>query len=288
MEEFINYMAIRNLEEAEEMYRPNRQRFPRNPMLELSETQFIKMFRLSNELFNYVVDRLEPYIRLQRRNSDLSTETKVLIALNFFATGSYQTNVGVNKYIDVCQSSVSVCIKEVVNAVTQQDIYNEWVHFSDTFEALRKTRQGFFEKHGFPGVVGCIDCTHVANDNNQEHLYINRKFYHSINVQLICDSDLKILNVNARFPDAYIWNQSAVQDVMRVMHTAGENDCFLLGDSGYPLRTWLLTPFAQVVDQSPEAHYNTIHKNTRVKIECCNGVLPISLSSQTSSPSLYP
>lgn len=47
-------------------------------------------------------------------------------------------------------------------------------------------------KTSFPGVVGCIDCTHVAivppnsqNDNVPEYVYVNRKGYHSLNVQLV-------------------------------------------------------------------------------------------------------
>ncbi|XP_039311302.1 putative nuclease HARBI1 [Solenopsis invicta] len=50
----------------------------------------------------------------------------------------------------------------------------------------------FYTEYGFPGVVGCIDCTHVAifppSKNNEmypEHVYVNRKGYHSINTQLL-------------------------------------------------------------------------------------------------------
>lgn len=50
----------------------------------------------------------------------------------------------------------------------------------------------FYENHRFPGVIGCIDCTHIAifppqvhDAVNLEHLYVNRKGYHSINVQLV-------------------------------------------------------------------------------------------------------
>jgi len=50
----------------------------------------------------------------------------------------------------------------------------------------------FFINTLFPGVVGCIDCTHVAiiPPNNQnaeipEYIYVNRKGYHSLNVQLV-------------------------------------------------------------------------------------------------------
>lgn len=50
-------------------------------------------------------------------------------------------------------------------------------------------------KTGFPGVCGCIDCTHIAivapsgnlgaENNYPEHIYVNRKNYHSINTQLV-------------------------------------------------------------------------------------------------------
>lgn len=50
----------------------------------------------------------------------------------------------------------------------------------------------FFEKFGIPGVVGVIDGTHIAivppkSDDPvyPEHVYINRKGYHSINTQLV-------------------------------------------------------------------------------------------------------
>jgi len=61
-------------------------------------------------------------------------------------------------------------------------------HFSPLFRFYRKT--------GFPGVIGCLDCTYVAiappsknlnlNENRYpEYMYVNRKHYHSINVQLV-------------------------------------------------------------------------------------------------------
>ncbi|KAB0793155.1 hypothetical protein PPYR_12775 [Photinus pyralis] len=133
---------------------------------------------------------------------------------------------------------------------------------------MKRVRQGFFNQYGFPGIVECIDCTHVAivpppsnDEEHPEHLYVNRKSYHSINVQLICDAQLRIMNVNARFPgstnDSYIWNQTVVQALLRNIHGRRERDYFLL----------------DAVDGTPEAHYNVVHKSTRATVERCNGVL---------------
>jgi len=46
-----------------------------------------------------------------------------------------------------------------------------------------------------------------------------------------------------------------------------------VGDSGYALRPWLLTPFLDPRPDSPEANYNDSDCKARSTIERCNGVL---------------
>ena len=55
----------------------------------------------------------------------------------------------------------------------------------------REIKTGFYEKGGFPGVIGCIDGTHVRIQapSHDEPSYVNRKGFHSINVQAICDNE---------------------------------------------------------------------------------------------------
>ncbi|KAJ3647953.1 hypothetical protein Zmor_019795 [Zophobas morio] len=287
MDELVQILEIEHLENLEGQVEHGRRlrRNPRNPFAELNERQFINMFRLTKQLTQYLINILQPFLTPPLRATDLNIQTKVLTALRFFASGSYQLDIGTNKYLDVSQPSVSRCVNEVASALNDPQIFNGYIKFPNNFEDLNRLRQGFYDKHGFPGVIGCIDCTHVAifppksdDPSYPEHLYVNRKNYHSVNVQLICDSNLKILNVNAKFPgsthDSYIWSRSNVQTFMQDLHSHDHKDYFLLGDSGYPLRTWILTPFSENVQpNSPEQNFNEIHKNTRVKIECCNGVL---------------
>ncbi len=69
---------------------------------------------------------------------------------------------------------------------------------------------------GFPNVVGVIDCTRVRLKATfmNDYAFINRKNYHSINVQIICDAKLSILNTVARWPggthDSFILQNSSV------------------------------------------------------------------------------
>jgi hypothetical protein len=51
------------------------------------------------------------------------------------------------------------------------------------------------------------------------------------------------------------------------------DNCYLIGDSGYPLEPWLLTPFGQVAPNSREARYNKALSKIRTIIEHVNGML---------------
>ena len=132
---------------------------------------------------------------------------------------------------------------EGASALNHPIIFNEYIKFPSNFQE-NQVRATFYQKFSFPGVIGCIDCTHIAivpPDENHpqypEHLYINRKGYHSINVQIICDANFKILNINAKYPgsthDSFIWQNSKLNRVLRNIHSHGYTDNFLLGDSGY-------------------------------------------------------
>uniref|UniRef100_A0A8C1LQH5 DDE Tnp4 domain-containing protein n=1 Tax=Cyprinus carpio TaxID=7962 RepID=A0A8C1LQH5_CYPCA len=102
--------------------------------------------------------------------------------------------------------------------------------------------------------------------------FVNRKNFHSINVQLICDPDCKITNVTAEWPgsthDARVLSES---NIYRSFEN-GSHRGLLLGDSGYPCRSWLMTPFRNPVGDAQE-RYNTAQTKTRVIIERTLGQL---------------
>ncbi|XP_017474731.1 PREDICTED: putative nuclease HARBI1 [Rhagoletis zephyria] len=128
------------------------------------------------------------------------------------------------------------------------------------------------------GTIGAISCTHVPilGPKHHEEAYVNHHGYHSINVQMICDPNLKILNVNARFPgarhDSYIWSSCAIRRVMRRSFENG-NHMFLIGDSGNPLEPWLMTPLPNQPEATPKFRYNEALCKARNPVERLFGVL---------------
>ncbi|XP_024886456.1 putative nuclease HARBI1 [Temnothorax curvispinosus] len=86
------------------------------------------------------------------------------------------------------------------------------------------------------------------------------------------------MNVNACYPgsshDSYIWNNSNVKNAIIHLYRRYPNNNFhLLGDSGYPLRPWIMTPVTDAAQNSPEEAYNKKQMKCRALIEQCNGVL---------------
>ncbi|XP_018359008.1 PREDICTED: putative nuclease HARBI1 isoform X3 [Trachymyrmex cornetzi] len=103
-------------------------------------------------------------------------------------------NIGKNIYMGVSQPTVSRNINEIIDIMSRPEIMNQWIKFPSTLAEFNELRTQFYRKFEFPGTIGCIDCTHIAivppaanNNVHPEHIYINRKGYHSITTQLICD-----------------------------------------------------------------------------------------------------
>ena len=168
----------------------------------------------------------------------------------------------------ISQPSVSRCIRTVTDALCYYA--TEYIVFRNQAKQLIN-QQRFYERSGFPRVIGCIDCTHVpilAPPQN-ENVFVNGKNFHSINIQAICDSDLKFIDIVAKWlggtHDAFIWRQSGVDHKISNGEIPIVN-CWFLGDSGYPLRANLLTPIL-----SPETpgqrRYNRAFVIARKNIE---------------------
>lgn len=195
-----------------------------------------------------------------------------------YILGSHQVTVGQDNLLAVSQATCHRILKNVIIAMDKY-LLGKFVVFPTDDTELTRLKQTFFQQFNIPGVIGAIDCTHVAilsPPKDVEHVYLNRKGYHSKNVQLICDIELRIFNVNARFGgsthDAFIWKRSQVRQHLMQKYENGSRNMFLLGDGGYPTEPWLLVPYSRTVRQS-QIDFNTAHCKARNPIERCNGCL---------------
>jgi nuclease HARBI1 len=115
---------------------------------------------------------------------------------------------------------------------------------------------------------------HIFNitGGNQAEYFRNRKSYFSLNVQTICDSNLKILDIVARWPgsthDTSVFNGSAIK---ARLENGDMGDSLIVGDGGYPTLPYLITPLREPVGVA-ENRFNESQIRTRNPVERMYGV----------------
>lgn len=236
-------------EQQQQGARPRRPRHfnsRKNVLDDLSDHELIERYRLDREGILFVTNLVRPrLVRPTQNNHVLTPEQKIIILLRYLATGKMQLCSGDD--LGVSQQTVSRVITETLDALCDFDILTRFIKFPAGIEQLQEIKDEFREIAGFPDIVGAIDGTHIriVRPREFEAEYVNRKRYHSINVQVVFDAKYHIIDMEARWPgsthDSRILNES---DLRRKFETREiPHGCHLLGDSGYGAKTWLLTPF---------------------------------------------
>lgn len=228
---------------------------------------------MSRILFSiYYITYITCLIFLFSRNTALTPSEMVLVTLRFLATGSILQIIGDFNGID--KSTVSRTVTKVLRCIAQ--LRNQFINMPSTEEEFQKVKQGFYSISRFPKCIGAVDCTHIriqSPGGNNAEIFRNRKGFFSFNVQVICDHNLNIQDIVCRWPgsthDSTIFNNSRI----RARFENGEfGDSLLLGDGGYAVRNYLITPLRNPV--TPAEHlFNESQIRTRNPIERLFGVL---------------
>lgn len=205
------------------------------------------------------------------RNNAVTPEQKLLITLRYYATGSFLAVCG--DFVGVHKSTASQIIRLVSHELAL--LSPQFINFPSTSAETDTVRQKFFDVAKFPKCIGAIDCTHVkiiSPGGLDAEIYRNRKGYFSINVQTICDADLRIQNIVCTFPgsthDSTIFNHSNI----RGRFERGDmRNSIIVGDSGYALKSYLMTPFLNPNGEGQNI-YNEAQIRTRNAVERSYGV----------------
>ena len=225
---------------------------------EYYNAELIRRFRLDLNGINFVEGLIRHDIQAgSLRNHALTSTQKLLLTLRYLATGKMQLCNGDD--MGVSQSSVSRAIACTLESLSSDRMVQRFIKFPMQANQIRDNQEKFFQIAGFPGIVGAIDGTHIQiiAPNVNENEFVNRHHYHSINVQVVFDASYKIIDVVAKWPgsthDSRILRESGLHVLFENNHIQGHTH--LLGDSGYPSRRWLLTPFLRP-QPGPQTNYN--------------------------------
>lgn len=166
-------------------------------------------------------------------------ELDLLVFLRYVATGSFMDVAA-----DLCitsKSSAWRAIHSIMNLFVK--IRKSHIYFPNDYIQLS---QKFKSTQNFPGVIGCVDGTHVpiqVPKNEISETFRCRKGFMSLNVQMICGPTSEVFDIDPRWPgsthDSTVWSQSDVKQLIEQI----PNDFHLLGDSAYPLESYMLVPY---------------------------------------------
>ena len=112
---------------------------------------------------------------------------------------------------------------------------------------MENTVRSFHAIAGMPLVCGCVDGTLINIDapHLSEPAYVDRHGNHSINCMVVCGPDLSFYYSYANWPgsvhDARVLRNSGLCQRMDEGWRPVPNG-FILSDSAYPLKEWLITP----------------------------------------------
>ncbi|XP_070390216.1 uncharacterized protein [Dermacentor albipictus] len=254
------------------------------------EFEFKKLFRLSRSTCGALVEEFEAssyYPEGTRGRPRISAEKTVLIALTYIAT--QQTMYHIADKFDVSESTVHAALNRVLDFIFSISAREVCWPDRDEKERSKRAFMGLVRRRsGLPDVIGAIDGCHVriSRPSESEQSYYNRKKFHSIILQGVCNADMLFIDVFIGIPgsahDARVLRDSFVYDEAPANCEGG----YLLGDAAYPLTTWLLPPYRQTTAnwQPWMSAFNYAHTSSRryrlfLQPVCCTTRLDVAATS---------
>lgn len=234
----------------------------RTGMEGLTDEEVFERFRLTKstiiDLYELIRSDIDP---LTQRSHAIPGIVKLLNCLHFFSSGSFQTKA--SAIGGVSQSTFSRFLVPVIQALKKH--VHTFISFPKDKAGWQKLKSDFYEVAGVPHVMGVLDCMPIAVSapHEREEIYRNKEGYHSVNVQMIVDSNCKILSLFSAFPgssqNSSILRQSSVYEGFESGRLSGG---WLLGGPVYACRPWLLTPVPEPSIPA-ETAYNEANDRTR-------------------------
>ncbi|KAG0442825.1 hypothetical protein HPB47_015583 [Ixodes persulcatus] len=186
---------------------------------------------------------------------------------------SFQGMVASDEHVARDQKTVSVAVRAVSVAIVRRlGVQRGWIHFPETPSERFDAERGFRLLGRIPGVIGCVDGTMISivgpskNDPTvTKAAYWCRKYFYALNVMVVCDADCRVMCIDPRYPgsvhDSFVWQFSWLRNRLEQGQLPRDGR-FLLGDSGYPLEPWLITPVpGNHATSTPSGRFNKAHSS---------------------------
>lgn len=221
----------------------------------LRDAQWRSSYGLSYPVFTTVVNKLKPHIALS--NLSLPSDYAVAMVLSRLAHGLSAATVA-SRY-----SLEPYLVSKITNMVTRllaTKLYPEFIKIPVGRRRVHEITLAFQELTSLPNMCGAIDGTHIRlrrpPPSSSPSSYRSSLGFPSVLLQVVADHKKIFWDVCVKAPggaddashfrDSLLYNRLTVGDVWdKVINVRGHHvRPYIVGDWGYPLMSFLLTPFS--------------------------------------------
>lgn len=253
-----------------------------------NETQrFKSAFGVSRKTFDYIcflvrqdLESKPPSGLINSEGRLLTVEKQVGIALRRLASGESQVSVG--ESFGVGQSTVSQVTWRFIESMEERARHHlSWPDASE----MEQIKVKFETIQGLPNCCGAIDATHIimtlpSIDSSMEWHDCENNY--SMVLQGIVDADMRFRDIVTGLPgsmnDSRLLRSSGffrlcehgerLNSPVKELPKGSRVREYIVGDTGYPLLSWLITPY-QGKDLAPSrVEFNSKHHATSQVAEC--------------------
>ncbi|GLT43888.1 hypothetical protein SLA2020_178140 [Shorea laevis] len=254
----------------------------------LSQTKNSKKFesvlKISRKTFDYICSLVkEDMMSRQSTFSDssgklLSLNDQVAVALRRLGSGESLSNIGDS--FGMNQSTVSQITWRFVEAMEERGLQH--LHWPSTEAEMQEIKSKFERIRGLPNCCGALDITHIVMtlptmDPSNDIWFDSEKNYSMI-LQAIVDPEMRLRDVIVGWPgslsDTIVLRSSSFfklcEEGKRLngkkveLSEGTELREYIVGDAGFPLLPWLLTPYQGKGLSEFQVEFNKRHSATRM------------------------
>lgn len=240
---------------------------------------FESVFKISRKTFNYVCSLVMEPMMAKSTNftflngNIMSLNDQVAIALR--RLGSGDSLVAIGDSFGIHRSTVSQITWFFVEALEEKGLHH--LQWPSTEQEMAGIKAKFETLQGLPNCCGAIDITHIKMMLSSIHLenkvWHDRMENHSMVLQAIVDPEMRFLDVVTGWPgkmtDSSVFCSSTFFELCEKgnrlngnkikLSDGSELNEYIVGDSGFPLLPWLLTPYQEKELSESKDDFNKRH-----------------------------
>lgn len=225
---------------------------------------FELIFKISRRTFKYICSLVKEVMMAKFSSftdingQPLCLEDQVAVALRRLSSGESLLIVG--NSLHVHKAIVRKITWKFVEAMEEAGIHH--IQWPSTETKMTEVKSKFEKIRGLPNCCGAIDTTHIkmclpSSKNKSNVVWYDNEKHHSMILQAIVDTDMRFLDIVTGWPgsvsDSTAFKSSSffklcnegkrLNGEAMKLPEGTELKEYIIGDIGFPLLPWLLTPY---------------------------------------------